>query len=126
MLVFNHNTVHSKACMVIFLLLGLSVCANAQSPASKGNTHVIDKSKLVIHQNYRDEQHQRFDNSRSKILAFAGNSHTRTKAHTSKNATHTKSITGAVKKDIHIKHTKHATKAQDIHYKINRKVRKTH
>ncbi len=124
MLVFNHNIVHSKAYLAIFLLIGLSVSVNAQSPATKGNTHVIDKSKLAIHQNFRDEQPQRFDNSRSKIVSFAGNSHARIKARSSKNATlHPKTPTGTVKKDAHIKH---ATKAQAIHHKINRKVRKTH
>ena len=127
MLVFNHNTVHSKAYLAIFSFLGLSVAVNAQSPASKGNAHVIDKRKLAIHENYRDEQPQRFDNSRSKIVAFASNSHSRIKAHTSKNATlHPKTPTGAVKKDIHLKRPKHKTKGESVHHKIKRKVRKVH
>jgi len=118
MLVFNHYTVHLKAYLVLFLLIGLSAAVNAQSPAPKGNTRVIDKSKLAIHQNYRDEQPQRFDNSRSRIVALSGKPHAHAKVHAPKNAVQAKNTKGA--------HIKHSTRVRAVHHKINRKIRKTH
>ncbi len=114
-----------KALLAMVGFFSLSLGSNAQTPSAKGNTHIIDKSKLTIHQNFRDEQPQRFDNKRSKIVEFVSDKHN-SKLSSSKNpAIHTKGITTTSKKEAEIKREK-AAKAKAIHHKIKRKALKTH
>ena len=42
----------------------------AQSSENKSGPKTIDKSKLVIHENLRDEQPQHFDNHRNVVLSL--------------------------------------------------------
>ena len=115
-----------RICLAIVCFLALSSATKAQTTAVKGNTHAIDKSKLVIHQNFRDEQPQRFNNNRSKIVESKNANHSRSKTNSAKNtAAHSKSTgpaTSAVtEKNAKDKATNH--KAGAKHHKINRKER---
>jgi hypothetical protein len=126
MLVFTHIKGFFSICFAIVCFLGLPFAAKAQTAASKGNTHVIDKSKLAIHQNFRDEQPQRFNNNRSKIEEGSKSSNVRSKTSSAKNTSvHTKgtgpATTAVAGKNANATITTH--KARVKHHKLARKER---
>jgi len=114
--------------LAITSFLGLSFESRAQAPNSPVKTHTIDKSKLSIHQNFRDEQPQRFSNDKSKIVAFATNTKHNSKTNTPKNiAVHTKGNSATTTQKVsEIKGEKKAALIKAVHHKTKRKIKKSH
>ena len=112
---------------VIIGFCGLSLESKGQVPNSRGKVHTIDKSKLSIHENFRDEQPQRFSNDKSRIVAFAANTKRNYRPTAVKNApVHSKEHSTTPQKVSMIKGFQKTEATKVEHHKIKRKLKKSH